>query len=66
MVHGSARWIGVGFMRMQVSEIAKFAAVVYMAGYLVRRNEEIKTHLSGFFKTDGVISDYKCVAVKRA
>jgi len=49
-VNGSARWIGFGPMSMQVSELAKFAVVIYMASYLVRRNHEIKTSLSGFLK----------------
>lgn len=49
-VNGSIRWIGLGFFSVQVSELAKFAVVIYMAGYLVRRNEEIKNNLSGFLK----------------
>ncbi len=48
--NGSARWIGVGPLGFQVSELAKFIVVVYMAGYLVRRNLEIRTQLSGFLK----------------
>ncbi|MCE3238772.1 MAG: ftsW [Gammaproteobacteria bacterium] len=49
-VNGSARWIGYGVFKIQVSELAKFAVVVYMAGYLVRRNRDVKTHLGGFLK----------------
>jgi cell division protein FtsW len=44
------RWIGLGFIGMQVSELAKFAVVVYMAGYLLRCNAEIKVDFSGFLK----------------
>jgi cell division protein FtsW len=55
-VNGSARWIGVGFFGIQVSELAKFAVVIYMAGYLVRRNKEVKTSLSGFLKPLGLLS----------
>ena len=33
--NGSARWIGVGPLGFQVSELAKLIIVVYMAGYLV-------------------------------
>jgi cell division protein FtsW len=54
-VNGSMRWIGLGFFGMQVSELAKFAVVMYMAGYLLRFNEEIKTTLSGFLKPMGVL-----------
>lgn len=49
-VNGSARWLGVGIFSMQVSEAAKFVVVVYMAGYLVRRHEEIQYQFSGFLK----------------
>ncbi|HSW94436.1 MAG TPA: putative lipid II flippase FtsW [Gammaproteobacteria bacterium] len=49
-VNGSARWIGLGVFSIQVSELAKFSVVIYMASYLVRRNEEIRTELRGFLK----------------
>jgi cell division protein FtsW len=54
-VNGSMRWIGLGFFGMQVSELAKFVVVIYMAGYLLRCNEEIKTSLSGFLKPMGLL-----------
>lgn len=50
VVNGSARWIGFGVFSIQVSELAKFTVVIYMAGYLVRRNTEIQTNFSGFLK----------------
>ena len=49
-VNGSMRWIGFGPASMQVSEMAKFAVVIYLAGYLVRRQAEINSSLSGFIK----------------
>ncbi|HLB42604.1 MAG TPA: putative lipid II flippase FtsW [Gammaproteobacteria bacterium] len=49
-VNGSARWLGYGLFTFQVSELAKLATVVYMAGYLVRRHVEIRSQLSGFLK----------------
>lgn len=49
-VNGSARWIGYGPLTFQVSELAKFAIIIYMAGYLVRRHTEIQQQLSGFLK----------------
>src|SRR5690349_7137694 len=36
-VNGSMRWIGIGPLGFQVSELAKFMTVIFMAGYLVRR-----------------------------
>ena len=35
-VNGSARWIGVGPVNIQASEIAKLFALIYIAGYLKR------------------------------
>ena len=49
-VNGSARWIGYGLFKIQVSELAKLAVVVYMAGYLVRQNRDVQLHFSGFLK----------------
>lgn len=54
-VNGSARWIGVSPLRIQVSELAKLAIVIYLAGYLFRRNVEIRTHLTGFLKPIGIL-----------
>jgi len=49
-VNGSARWIGYGPLGFQASELTKFMVVVYMSGYLVRRNTEIQQELTGFLK----------------
>jgi cell division protein FtsW len=49
-VNGSARWIGFGPLGFQASELTKFMVVVYMSGYLFRRNAEIQNKLSGFLK----------------
>lgn len=48
--NGSARWLGYGPLTFQISELAKFSIVIYMAGYLVRRNVEIRSQLTGFLK----------------
>jgi cell division protein FtsW len=55
-VNGSARWLGYGPLSFQVSELTKFAMVIYMAGYLVRRNEEIRYQWGGFLKPMLVLS----------
>jgi cell division protein FtsW len=55
-VNGSARWIGYGPLRIQVSELAKLAMVIYLSGFLFRRNEEIKTEFSGFLKPIGILA----------
>ena len=49
-INGSQRWLNLGFMTLQVSEIAKCASVIFFAGYLVRRREEMLNSLWGFIK----------------
>jgi cell division protein FtsW len=36
-VNGARRWISMGFMNFQPSELAKFAVVIYAADYMVRK-----------------------------
>jgi cell division protein FtsW len=50
-VNGSTRWIPIGPLSLQPSEFAKVAVVVFMAGYLVRQQEEVRNHFSGFLKS---------------
>ncbi|MFL6695351.1 MAG: putative lipid II flippase FtsW [Ramlibacter sp.] len=38
-VNGARRWISLGFMSFQPSELAKFAVLLYAANYMVRKME---------------------------
>ena len=49
-VNGSRRWISFGPISLQVSEYVKLAVILYVAGFLVRRQEEVRTQFSGFIK----------------
>jgi len=49
-VNGSWRWIALGPINIQPSELAKLFAVVFLAGYLVHRQEEVKEGWFGFIK----------------
>ena len=49
-VNGSKRWLDLGIISLQVSEFVKLATVIYLAGYLVRHNEDVRTNLSGFLR----------------
>ncbi|QAX81910.1 putative lipid II flippase FtsW [Candidatus Pseudomonas adelgestsugas] len=49
-VHGSMRWISFGAFNVQPSEISKIFMVIYFAGYLVRRQKEVRESWIGFFK----------------
>ncbi|MHB1420041.1 MAG: putative lipid II flippase FtsW [Bacillota bacterium] len=45
--HGSSRWLGVGFMRVQPSEIAKLAMVLFMARSLSKHQDELGSFFRG-------------------
>ena len=47
-VNGSTRWISVAGINFQVSEPARLCLLIYVAGYLVRRNRELRESISGF------------------
>nr|WP_195758797.1 putative lipid II flippase FtsW [Pseudomonas syringae] len=49
-VNGSMRWIGFGAFNVQPSEIAKVFVVIFLAGYLIRRQTEVRESWMGFFK----------------
>ncbi|WP_299008153.1 cell division protein FtsW [uncultured Shewanella sp.] len=57
-VNGATRWLSVGPVRIQVAELAKLAFVIYMAGYLVRRHQEIRENAKGFYKPIAVFAVY--------
>lgn len=54
-VNGSMRWIPIGPINLQSSEPAKVLMLIYMAGYLVRRQDEVREKWSGFLKPALVI-----------
>ncbi|MGB5258158.1 MAG: putative lipid II flippase FtsW [Woeseiaceae bacterium] len=49
-VNGSTRWVRVGFMNLQVSEPARLCMLLYLAGYLVRRNKALREDFMGFLR----------------
>ncbi len=49
-VNGSTRWVRVGFMNLQVSEPARLCFMMYLAGYLVRRNKAVREEFVGFLR----------------
>ncbi|WP_144393696.1 putative lipid II flippase FtsW [Pleionea sediminis] len=55
-VNGSKRWIAIGPITVQVSELVKLFVITYIAGYLVRRTDELQTQIQGFIKPLLVVS----------
>jgi len=49
-VNGSTRWLPLGVFNLQVSELVKLFLVIYVAGYLVRHGEAVRSSLWGFLK----------------
>jgi cell division protein FtsW len=54
-VNGSRRWIRLGFMNFQVSELARVMLLTYIASYAVRRSEELCSSFKGFMKPVAVL-----------
>ncbi len=49
-VNGSTRWVRFGIMNLQVSEPARLCFILYLAGYLVRRNKSLREEFTGFLR----------------
>jgi cell division protein FtsW len=50
-VNGASRWIPLGLFNLQPAEMAKLSLFIFMAGYLVRKQDEVrKTFFGGFAK----------------
>jgi len=48
-INGSTRWLALGPFNIQISEFAKLFLIIYLAGYLVRRSQQVREQLKGFF-----------------
>ena len=49
-VKGALRWLSLGGIRVQVSEVVKFFAVIYMAGYVTRHQDNLQGSVYGIIK----------------
>lgn len=50
-VNGASRWIPLGLFNLQPAEVAKLSLFLFMAGYLVRKQDEVQqTFFGGFMK----------------
>ncbi|WP_114192721.1 cell division protein FtsW [Edaphovirga cremea] len=54
-VNGASRWISLGPLRIQPAEFSKLSLFCYLASYLVRKVEEVRSNFWGFCKPMGVM-----------
>lgn len=50
VVNGSRRWINLGIISLQVSEVVKLLSLLYLASYLARYQNQVQTQWIGFIK----------------
>ena len=50
-VNGSTRWINLVFFKFQPSELMKLSMILFMAGFLIRQEKDIRKPWKGFVKT---------------
>jgi cell division protein FtsW len=50
VVNGSRRWLRLGGVSFQVSELARVLVLVYIASYAARRQDELRETFMGLFK----------------
>jgi cell division protein FtsW len=50
VVNGSRRWIHLGVISLQVTELVKLFSIIYLANYLVRFKQQIQTQWIGSIK----------------
>jgi cell division protein FtsW len=55
-VNGARRWIKLGFFTLQPGELMKLFMVIYVAGYLVRKQEELKNFTQGILMVSIVVA----------
>lgn len=55
-VNGASRWIKLGFFTLQPAELVKLFMVLYVAGYLVRKQEELKNFTQGILMVSIVVA----------
>ncbi len=55
-VNGSQRWLALGPITIQVSELVKFAAIIFFASFFARRQAELQQNWRGFIKPMAVMA----------
>lgn len=56
VVNGSSRWLRLGIVNIQPSEFMKFFVLVYVAGYLVRKHDQLENFTQGILVVGAVLA----------
>ncbi|GAA3716218.1 cell division protein FtsW [Oceanisphaera sediminis] len=64
-INGSQRWLPLGPLNVQPAEIAKLALFTFLAGYLVRRQDEVRGQWKGFLKPLAVMGLMSLLLLKQ-
>lgn len=57
-IKGARRWINLGLMNLQATEVARVCALVYFSDYLVRRREHLTNEFRGILIPALVLASY--------
>ncbi len=60
-INGSRRWLVLGPLSMQVSEIVKLGMIIYLAGYMVRQQHRLKENIFGFLAPLAILGIVACL-----
>lgn len=60
-INGSVRWIRLGFANIQPSEFVKVFMVIYVAGYLVRKQNDLRLFVPGIVIMSVVLGIVGCL-----
>jgi cell division protein FtsW len=55
-INGARRWLRIGPMNFQVSELAKVLVLTWVCSYCVRKREELETTFGGLLKPVGLLT----------
>ncbi|MEK6748459.1 MAG: putative lipid II flippase FtsW [Pseudomonadota bacterium] len=55
-LNGSTRWLALGPISIQVSEAVKLCTIVFLAGYLARHDEALRTSLAALWRPLAILS----------
>jgi cell division protein FtsW (lipid II flippase) len=59
-VNGATRWIAFGPFNLQPSELMKLFFVVYLAGYMTRRQHEVQNSWQACSSRSGCSAPWSC------